>query len=133
VSEPLATSVSVELRADTRAPSVARRFISATCEASGIDPDTCATAALLVSELVANAVIHARTEVLMHVQPAAQRLRVEVSDGDPTGDVHVQPIDPAAMAGRGLQLLNALADDWGVHTTTTSKTVWFELTIPAQQ
>jgi antitoxin YefM len=121
VSEPLAAAASVQLRADPRAPGVARHFIAATCEASGVDPDTCATAALLVSELVTNAVIHARTEVLMHLLPAAQRLRVEVTDGDPAGDVEVQPHDPAASGGRGLQLLDALADDWGTQSTPRAR------------
>lgn len=98
MTDPLAVRVAVQLRADARAAGAARHFISATCEASGVDADICSTAALLVSELVTNAVVHARTEVDMHILPSRRRLRVEVTDGDPTGRVEVQPHD---VTGRG--------------------------------
>jgi anti-sigma regulatory factor (Ser/Thr protein kinase) len=117
----------VELRPEPTAPATARHFIAATCEASGVDPDICATAALLVSELVTNAVLHAGTEVVMHVIPAAERLRVEVVDGHPGGHVRAQTPDPSNPRGRGLHMVDLLADDWGVTENEGGKTVWFEL------
>ena len=46
-----------------------------------------------------------------------------------TGDAQpcVRPPDPLAVNGRGLQLLGALADSWGVEPSETGKTVWFLL------
>jgi len=79
---------------------------------------------LLVSELASNAVAHAGTPFTVSVQFDDQRIRVEVSD---TGDgvPCVRPPDPLASNGRGLQLLGALADSWGVDSHEPGKTVWF--------
>jgi len=79
---------------------------------------------LLVSELASNAVAHAGTPFTVSVQFDDQRIRVEVSDtGD--GEPCVRPPDPLASNGRGLQLLGALADSWGVDPHEPGKTVWF--------
>jgi anti-sigma regulatory factor (Ser/Thr protein kinase) len=84
------------------------------------------TAVLLVSELVTNTVVHAGTsvELVVCIQDRAG-LRVEVADGS----VQHPTIrhDPMASTGRGLHLLDALADRWGVTARATGKTVWFEL------
>ena len=117
----------VWFRPDPRAPSVARRFITTACEASGLHPDICATAALLVSELVTNAVVHAGTDVQMQVLPAERRLRVQVSDADPADPPQMLPVDPRTARGRGLRLVDVLATRWGVDTAPARKTVWFEL------
>ncbi len=119
--------MSVELRPSAKAPATARHFIAVTCEASGVDPQVCSTAALLVSELVTNAVLHAGTDVIMHVTPGAARLRVEVVDGSPGGLVRVQDSDPTSSRGRGLRLVDLLAREWGVLESEAGKTVWFEL------
>ncbi|WP_435771423.1 ATP-binding protein [Nocardioides sp. SYSU DS0651] len=83
-------------------------------------------AQLLVSEVVTNALVHAGTPIDLAVSVQGATLRVEVSDGA----AHL-PVrrDYAAMAGtgRGLQLLDALGDRWGVDPTHDGKTVWFEL------
>lgn len=94
-------------------------------------PQLCQTAALLVSELVTNAVRHAGTPefvVELEYAPADGRLWVGVTD---TGRGHPIPRTPAATDehGRGLQLVATLADRWGAHRrrSTREKTVWFEL------
>jgi hypothetical protein len=88
------------------------------------------TAALLVSELASNVVQHAggaRFEVTVeHLAP--DTLWIGVSDtgqGDPV--LHTPPV--TVERGRGLQLVAALADRWGVRRrrSTAEKTVWFEL------
>ncbi len=86
-----------------------------------------ADAALLVSELVANVVLHARTsaEVRMSVRDGV--LLVEVSDGSP-GSVAPQHTSPYATTGRGLALVEAIADAWGSRPVSGGgKVVWFEL------
>ncbi|WP_232246752.1 ATP-binding protein [Kitasatospora mediocidica] len=90
-------------------------------------PGLADTAELLLSELVTNALLHtphgARVDVLLDVRG---RLRVEVRDDS------VQLPRPRRAAdtdtsGRGLVLVEALADDWGVRLRGDAKITWFEL------
>jgi len=84
---------------------------------------------LLVSELVTNAVLHARSAITVHVEGTGDLLRVQVDDSSP-----VPPVRREARAdlpgGRGLVLLDALAGRWGVLTGGGGKSVWFELLAP---
>lgn len=83
-------------------------------------------AALLVTELVTNAVVHARTEVTLRIQRHEAVVRFEVHDGSPRS-LAPRPADTGAADGRGLQLVDKLADAWGSDTDPAGKTVWFEL------
>lgn len=125
----VAVLVSVQMLPDVRSVAVARDFIATTCAANGIPADVSDTAALLVSELVTNVVVHARTDIALHIRPDGQRLHVEIADQDPRGQVRLFPLDPAAPRGRGVHLVSVLAADWGVIPHATGKTVWFELDI----
>jgi anti-sigma regulatory factor (Ser/Thr protein kinase) len=130
VGKPLAVLVSVQLLPDARSVAVARNFVTTTCASNGIANDVRDTAALLVSELVTNVVLHARTEIVMHIRPDEERLRVEVMDQDPAGQVLLLVPGPTARSGRGVHMVSVLAADWGITTHATGKTVWFELNIP---
>ena len=83
-------------------------------------------ATLLLSELVTNAIVHARTNVEVHLVIDDLMLRAEVSDGNPALP---EPRRPNGLngTGRGLQLIDRLASRWGVQTSDAGKTVWFEL------
>lgn len=93
------------------------------------------TAALLVAELAANAVTHGRVpgrdiEVLLRLD--AYTLRIDVSDSRgerrPTGPDGTATAPPEAEHGRGLLLVDALADRWGVlDRVPVGKTVRAEL------
>jgi anti-sigma regulatory factor (Ser/Thr protein kinase) len=92
------------------------------------------TAALLTSELVTNAVLHAATEITITIRREPTGLRVEVADDDPQLPA-VKQYDEAAATGRGLSVVTALADDWGVTRRAVGKVVWFELgdtTVPVE-
>jgi two-component sensor histidine kinase len=100
----------------------------------GVHPDLCQTAALLVSELVTNAVRHAGgLEFVVEVRefPDQGRLWVGVTDSEAALPVLRTP-DVTAEHGRGIQLVSTLADRWGAgrRRSTTEKTVWFELDYP---
>jgi len=96
-----------------------------------VAPDLVDAAGLLVSELVTNAVMHARTDVTLHVTVRRGVLRIEVTDGSP---VVPTPRRASGLAGtgRGLQLVDRLSDRWGVDKARKGKTIWFELTPTAR-
>jgi anti-sigma regulatory factor (Ser/Thr protein kinase) len=82
---------------------------------------------LCVSEIVTNAVLHAGTELRFSVSSLTDRVRVEVADGDPGMPIR-KHYDLAAPTGRGILLIEELADGWGVDATIDGgKVVWFEL------
>jgi anti-sigma regulatory factor (Ser/Thr protein kinase) len=86
------------------------------------------TAVLLVSELVTNAVRHARgtDAISLELETAGIWLRIEVQDADPRWP---QPRTPGGFdeSGFGFVLVDALAGKWGVRETATGKAVWAEL------
>ncbi len=92
------------------------------------------TAVLLVSEVVTNAVLHARTSLAVEVAHQGDVVRVTVSDRSAASPQR-RRAGPQAGTGRGLGLLAVLATDWGTGPSEDPwrKDVWFELPIdPAQ-
>ncbi|MCX5371926.1 SpoIIE family protein phosphatase [Streptomyces sp. NBC_00103] len=86
-------------------------------------------AALMVSELVTNAVRHARRSPVALRLVRGDTLLCEVEDDD-----HELPTllsaGPGDEAGRGLRVVSVLAREWGTSRTGAGKSVWFELTLP---
>ncbi|MGI3229816.1 PAS domain S-box protein [Streptomyces sp. GTA36] len=85
-------------------------------------------ARLLLSEILTNAVQHAQGPLGLHLCRTATELTVEVSDHSP----HLPQPRLAAEddeSGRGLILVRALADTWGVRPTDEGKTTWFTLVL----
>lgn len=115
-----------ELPPQARSVVDARRQVRSVLADWGLD-GLADTALLLTSELVTNALLHARTDLSLTVAKAGPRgLRVAVRDGSPTLPIG-RHTTTTATTGRGLQLLVQLADEWGVDTTAPGKTVWFTL------
>jgi anti-sigma regulatory factor (Ser/Thr protein kinase) len=105
--------------------SAARRFTADAVDRLGAG---CAAecAQLLVSELATNVVVHASTPMRLSVHKPDHKVRVEVRDDDPHPPRDADG-DPLAPGGRGLLLVEALAQAWGVNRNERGKTVWFEL------
>lgn len=103
----------------------ARRFVRSALY--GWDADAFEeSATLLVSEVVTNVLLHAKTEAALVVRLGGDRLRVEVHDGSrllPTAKHY----GVEATTGRGIGLLDAMSAAWGVQATASGKVVWFEL------
>jgi anti-sigma regulatory factor (Ser/Thr protein kinase) len=90
------------------------------------DSELVHAAELLVSELVTNAVVHARTAIELRMSFERGVFRAEVTDGSATPPAGRRPTGLAGT-GRGLQLVDTLASRWGVVPADGGKTVWFEL------
>lgn len=87
------------------------------------------TVRLLVSELATNAVLHAGTSLTVRVQYSSDSLLVAVTD-EGTDMPHVQPLpEPTDPHGRGLIIVQELADEWGITSENgrSGKTVWFRI------
>ncbi|WP_406059948.1 SpoIIE family protein phosphatase [Streptomyces sp. NBC_01077] len=97
------------------------------------DEDQLDSAVLMVSEMVTNVLVHTDGDALLVAEVAcgekARRLRVEVAD---TSDELPHKRHPGEMAssGRGLVLMEMLADAWGVDPQGEGKAIWFELNEP---
>lgn len=103
----------------------ARRFVAATLGAWDLEPLE-DVACLLVSELVSNVVLHAQTDLDVHLVRTDGRVRVEVHDGSSTLPER-KFYSPTAATGRGLVFISELARSWGADPTADGKVVWFEL------
>jgi PAS domain S-box-containing protein len=116
-----------KMRPDPKSASHARSLVRSTLVswelAALVD-----TAELLVSELVTNAVRHARGEIELRLAKGGT-LVCEVADGDERMPRRYQA-DAADERGRGLMLVGELADDWGTRPTAHGKVVWFEHALP---
>ncbi|MDH6218934.1 PAS domain S-box protein [Streptomyces pseudovenezuelae] len=121
---PLA-SLTTDLPAVPPSVSEGRAFLRAAltswdCAANADD------AALLLSETLTNAVLHAEGPIALHLRRTATDLTVEVSDRSPQLP-HPRPAGENEESGRGLILVRALATAWGVRPTDEGKTTWFTL------
>jgi anti-sigma regulatory factor (Ser/Thr protein kinase) len=126
-NEPgVTTSPPVDLHEDAIAPSAARTAVTEACRRWHLT-DLIETTALLVSELVTNAVRHGGSAYALRLEVReGSRLYGEVFDpGD--GVPHPRSPDLDALSGRGLQIVAAIADDWGVATANGGKVVWFSV------
>lgn len=126
-SRVAADALLIDIALDTgvQSPTDARHAVDATLPE--VDESTRQNTLLLVTELVTNAVVHGSPPCRLRAHAAAGRMRIEVSDCDPRRPVLMRP-GPELDHGRGLLLVSALADDWGVEPRSAGgKTVWAEL------
>ncbi len=109
---------------DPRSARLVRGFIRGTL---GATPRTDA-AVLLASELAANAIQHSQGDFEVGIRSGCDgTVRVSVSDTSEQAPRLEEPPAPYAGRGRGLQIVEAMAQEWGVESTSRGKTVWFEV------
>jgi anti-sigma regulatory factor (Ser/Thr protein kinase) len=119
----------LELEPTLAAPAQARRFVRSTL-GDGVTRETLDLAELLTSELVTNAIRHGSGQVSVSVRcrDGVLSVSVSVSDDDAAMPV-VPPEEPLALGGRGVRMVQRLAQDWGVSPRENGpgKVVWFRL------
>ncbi len=121
--------LSARFQADAGSIADARRFVAGAIERS--HPALSEAVTLAVSELATNAVRYGGTDYSVAVQEVPTGVRVAVSD---RGGGRAAPKDPAPSdpRGRGLKIVGAIADAWGIEPARVppGKTIWFEVRTP---
>lgn len=133
----MATSTAGERTAElVSAPSsvtAARHVVRDDLVGRRLPSDVVEDALVVVTELVGNAVRHARPlrggenragVVLLRWDITGDRVRIEVTDGGGNEQPHVEPPSLADTGGRGLAIVSAVARDWGVTTAGDEVTVY---------
>jgi anti-sigma regulatory factor (Ser/Thr protein kinase) len=114
--------------AERDAPGRARRLVVGALRALGHEDALVDSAALLLSEMANNAVIHARSPFSIAVRLEDSMLRIAVQDAAPlAATMRDGGLIPRPM--HGLALIEAIASHWGVESTSDGKVVWAELPV----
>ncbi|MFC8951211.1 ATP-binding protein [Streptomyces sp. NPDC057101] len=121
--------VQLEVGPDPAEVGRARRWARSRLAGSGIEADEplAETLVLLISELVTNAVVHTGCPAVLRMLFAAEGgVRVEVADTSdrPPRPRHAEGED---TNGRGLELVDGLADRWGWEPEGVGKSIWCEV------
>jgi len=102
--------------------SAARRFVSSAVRDTHIDRDE---VMLLTSELVNNAILHSHSDFEVRVDIEDDDLLVAVVNHSP--DLLPIAREPSSTGGRGLSIIDNIADSWGFESHADKKLVWFRL------
>jgi anti-sigma regulatory factor (Ser/Thr protein kinase) len=117
------------LKPGPRSVQDARRWVVEVCSQIGRD-DLAETAELGISELVTNAILHAKPPVKVRLRGTRDHPRVEVFDGSRMAPAPYPPMTDAdellSTIGRGLGIVAMCADAWGAVIQPEGKFVWFE-------
>lgn len=109
---------------DVRSARLARRFVEQFVAERTLD-SAGEILCLIASELVTNAILHGAEPVELTLRCQGGEVTIEVADGDPRiENVQVRAVDQTDHGGRGLRVVESLADRWGTRPLQSGKTVW---------
>ena len=129
-ADPELLSSAVTLSAAPESVAAGRQWSRATIADWKLD-EVADVAVQLVSELVTNSVEHARTaRVRLMMTHAAATLWIDVGDDDTARLPVIRQAGPGDIRGRGLTIIEAMSDRWGVSVTGSGKSVWCALAAP---
>jgi len=114
------------LSPDASSVTLARRFIRQFATDHSLDGEVLERLVLVGTELVTNAVLHARTALVLTLELSPDRVRVSVKDRSSAPAVLGQQ-PPEALSGRGLAMVSAVSREWGVDPAGVGKRVWAEI------
>jgi DNA-binding NarL/FixJ family response regulator len=123
-----AETARARLDAQPESAASARRFVDETLRRWRCD-ELFDEVALLTSELVTNAILHAHSEIELSVSMTPDVIRIDVADHSASMPAR-RTVAEDDTSGRGLSLVEALATSWGVDERPGGKSVWFELPRP---
>lgn len=131
--KPRAAGLHIQRR-DMRGVKAARTFVHDQLGSWGLQ-DMVDVVELAASEIVTNALVHAGSDVDLRLRVFGDHLRLEVRDSDtnPPLPSSLSPDEegsPVAEHGRGMLIVEALADEWASHPNGQGKTVSVDLVIP---
>jgi hypothetical protein len=107
-------------------PTAARRFIEARSADWSLPEPVGQQLVLIGSELVTNALLHARTMLTLTLELRRDRVRISVTDAS-QAPATLRHYRPDSLTGRGLGVVAALSHRWGVSAVRDGKVVWAEL------
>jgi anti-sigma regulatory factor (Ser/Thr protein kinase) len=113
----------VHLGPDVSSLGEGRRFVAKTLRDWNMDEETIEPVMLVANELIANAIVHAHSAPVLSLAEAGDDLLLRVADEAGTLAV-ARRATPGDDGGRGLVLVEALCDRWGVDANESGKTVW---------
>ena len=113
------------LRPSTASAGIARELTVSRAHEWGVEA-LADDLALVVTELVANAVRHGGTDIEVRLFPLGDGVRLEVADSS-TRPLRPRPATMMDEGGRGLLLVDALSTRYGVEAERNGKLVWAEL------
>jgi anti-sigma regulatory factor (Ser/Thr protein kinase) len=122
--------VTIVLPDTTQSPGLARRSVEQFSHEEGLSSGD-SSLALIVSELVTNAVEYGATPIELRLEHSDGVVTIEVTDGRTGPQPQMRGADRTAPSGRGLRIVAALAREWGVRTTATGKVVWARVRVGA--
>jgi hypothetical protein len=122
-----ATQAAADFAAEHDSPGQARSFLRGTLHEWGHADTVKHEATLILSELAANAVLHAGSRFSVTVQSDGSALRLAVTDSHPLPE-STDKLVPRAL--HGLAIVEALSTRWGVERLAAGKVVWAELALP---
>jgi anti-sigma regulatory factor (Ser/Thr protein kinase) len=114
-----------------------RRAVVADLEGRDLTDDIVGEAEIVVCELVANAIRHAKPladgTIRVHWKAKGGVVEIEVSDGGGPSTPRPAPRSVWASTGRGLRIVRSLAHEWGVTEERNGRTVWASLGGPSRR
>jgi serine/threonine-protein kinase RsbW len=124
------------VRYSARFPAIAQSVVEArkfvTDSIVHVPREVSDTLLVITSELASNCIRHGATMFEVRIDQLPDRILVEAED-DGDGEPVVRSPAPSETSGRGLQIVKALSDSWGVvrMSRSSGKTVWAVLAIPS--
>jgi anti-sigma regulatory factor (Ser/Thr protein kinase) len=122
---PPGAQLSAQFPAVITAPRAARHFVIDALRRWEFDSDLIDDAAVVVTELAANAVVHAASPFSVVLEVEEAMVRITVHDSQPVDQAHL-----VVRAGRGLGLLEGISLRWGMGAAGHGKAIWSELGPP---
>jgi anti-sigma regulatory factor (Ser/Thr protein kinase) len=114
--------LTLDLEPAVEAGRLARELVTTACRRWHRE-DLAEPARIAVTELVNNAVVHARTPITVRVALREREFFIAVRDGSPEPP-RPRPAAPSSDGGRGLKLLEGVASRWGCAPQEDGKVVW---------